>query len=355
MKRRNRIFLKTPTIPVAVTAEMRRLAEIHPLLSPTAGWPKLKGPHSIQTLLHLNLTTPVHPALNIERVNPLWSLDANPSARKALDQAFRGLLSTVTKLATTALKPHGWKLKIADHQNSHALGMVWTRKGREVALLCYTESNRPGIGWRNTSLKRNWSPTEPNSYWTDVRLYIATPKRTPELLGEVCSTLSRAISMRSETANLEIPREHGEAILHGMPQVHICKSAMGDGLAPQHRKLIESLRGKVCFVGFNRDLQLGRGATSMPANVIIADPHASPHSKSSVDAQQSWTAMSAWLPAGSIRLVAVDDQGRMKWCETFGSDETVPQATVKRLLASSHYVSGAPWAEQEAIYRSTKV
>lgn len=352
MKSTPRTNMKTPTTPTAVTAEMRRLAKIHPLLSPTSGWSKLKGLHSIGTLLQLSLTTPVHPALDSTRVNPLWARDLSPAVRKEAESAFRGLLTTVTKLASAALKPAGWKLKTMDHQNSHALAMVWTRKGREVALLCYAEQSLPGISWRNTGLKRNWSPTVPNNYWSDVQLFIATPKRSPEVMGEVCAALSRVVSMRREMANFEIPREFGQAALHGMPQVHICKSAQGDGLAPQHRKLVESLRGKVCFVGFSRELQLGGGATSTPANVIIANPH--PHSKSAADAQQSWTAMSAALPAGSIRLVAVDDQGRMKWCETFGSHETVPQATVKRLLASSHYTSNAPWIEQEAIYRSVR-
>jgi hypothetical protein len=61
------------------------------------------------------------------------------------------------------------------------------------------------------------------------------------------------------------------------------------------------------------------------------------------------------LQPRQIRLVALDDQGRVKWCETFEPDETVPKSTIKRLLdASKPWTHVIPVIEKRSVYQSIK-
>ena len=69
---------------------------------------------------------------------------------------------------------------------------------------------------------------------------------------------------------------------------------------------------------------------------------------------EAWKGLCQLRP-GHIRLVALDDQYRMKWCETFGPDETVPKSTVKRLLeASKPWTHVIPDIEKRSVYQSIK-
>lgn len=332
---------KPDTIPAAISAEMQRLAKIHPLLSPTLGWPKVKGVKSVEA--KLNLTNLAKVDAGMMNLHPVWGLAENAEMRQEANQAFRGLLETVHQLATGALKPAGWKLETVGRHDSHHLAMLWTRKNREVAILAYLRESAPNPTWFNTSMSRTPRMRGFNAYSTDARLVIATSKGDTESLRDVCAALDAHMRTQRRKqwhgAPFEFFSHH-----HGMSQVHICKMGKDDVLPPQHRKLVESLRGQVCFVGFKK--RLGEGAVDTPAQILDAMPGFT------LGGEQAWSDMSSILSAGHVRLVAVNDQGRMKWCETFGPDETVPRATIKRLLSDSRSHTWAPQIEQRAIYKS---
>lgn len=337
----------TPTkkIETVINKEMQRLAKVSPLLSPTVGWPKLKGLQTVVTKLSVSHVCKT--AIALPEHSTRWCLEDNPQLREEVNQAMRGILSNVVELTTAALKSTGWKLEVIDQRNSHHVAMLWTRKREQLALMGYIRKAAPTVSWVNTTGKRfKMSDFKgANAYNGDVMLAIATPKGGDKSLSEIGAALDKQIGLRLMKRQKGLVHEELSRHL-GMPQIHICKMGEKNVMAPQHVKLVESLRGKVCFVGFEK--QRGGDIPKMPSQILKATP------SFTRGGTEAWIEMSGKLQAGQIRLVAVDDQNRMKWCETFGPEETVSEATIKRLLASSHYDNSTGLMEQEAVYNSIK-
>jgi len=339
----------TPTkrTETLINEEMQRLDKLSPLLSPTVGWPKLKGLQNVFTRLRVSHVCKT--AIALPEYTTRWCLEDNPHLREEAKKAVSGILGSVVDLATAALKSTGWKLKIIDQKNSHHVAMLWTRKGQQVALLGYIPNAAPTVSWVNTAEKgfKRSDFKGPNAHNGGVMLAMATPKGGDNSLRDVCAALDKQLVARVMNRKKGLILED-ESRYYGMPQVHICRMGENNSIAmsPQHVKLVESLRGKVCFVGFRHQY---RGyIPKMPSRILCALGGFNP------GAAEAWIEMSGKLQAGQIRLVAVDDQNRMKWCETFGPEEKVPEATIKRLLASSHYDYSTELIEQEAVYNSIK-
>ena len=337
---------------VAINDEMQRLAKISPLLSPTVGWPKLKGLLSIETKIDLTYLTKVNPKL--EAVE-LWALEESSELREEANRGMRMLLGTLVKMTTAALKPAGWKLKAIDQQNSHHIAMLWTRKGRDVSILSYIEDSAPNVIWCVTNGKNK--VIKPNAYGIEASLVIATAKGGDDSLREICAILDRHMHARNIKTHLSNgPRERVRGPLErvrvsdfnfaiGLSQVHV-STPRDHTIVQPHHKLIESLRGKVNFVGFS--YSFGGVTPLLPTSILQTMAPSQPISP------EAWKGL-CQLPPGHIRLVALDDQYRMKWCETFGPDETVPKSTVKRLLdASKPWTHVIPYIEERSVYQSIK-
>ena len=340
-----KITIPTPTkkIETVINDEMQRLAKISPLLSPTVGWPKLKGLLSIETKIDVSCPTKVNP--NLEAIE-LWALVEGSALHEEAKRGMHMLLGTLVKMITSALKPAGWKLKYIDQQNSHHLAMLWTRKGRDISILSYMQNSAPHLRWRNTTGKRP-KVIKPNAYGNDASLVIATAKGGDDTLREICAILDNHMHAKNKCYLLHSPSEcvRNTNFARGLSQVHIYTDSDPSIVHPHH-KLIESLRGKVNFVGFGN--WEGGEIPQLPTAILTA---MAPSRPSTPD---MWKNMCKLQPR-QIRLVALDDQGRVKWCETFGPDETVPKSTIKRLLdASKPWTHVIPDIEKRSVYQSIK-
>jgi hypothetical protein len=343
-----KIPIPTPTkkIETIINEEMQRLAKISPLLSPTVGWPKLKGLLSIETKIDLRYLTKVNPKL--EGVE-LWALEDSSALREEANRGMRMLLGTLVKMATDALKPAGWKLKAIDQQNSHHVAMLWTRKGRDISILSYIQDAAPYVIWcvrdgKHKVIKFNTI----NAYGSEASLVISTSKGVDDSLSEICAVLDKQMHARNIKTHLSNgPRESVRIsdFAIGLSQVHV-NIERDHTIVHPHHKLMESLRGKVNFVGFN--YSFGGITPRLPTAILQAMAPSQPITP------EAWKSLCKLRP-GHIRLVALDEQYRMKWCETFGPDETVPKSTVKRLLeASKPWTHVIPNIEKHSVYQSIK-
>lgn len=318
---------KPDTIPAAISAEMQRLAKIHPLLSPTLGWPKVKGVQFVQSSLNLPFITKVN--VDVVYANPVWGYSQDAELRKEADRAVRGIVGEIAKFAGRSLKSAGWKLKVAEQRTSRAIATLWTRQGQEVAILGYMDAKMP-LG--------TWEDNSPKAYSGNSHIVIAAAKTSRKGLQEVLSLLDAQMGKMRKQRSLIVPYELGFNS-YDLPQLHFSRYSREEKLPSQYAQLVKALRGKVCFVEFRNEHP---HLPEAQAHILNSEPNTGWLSK------EAWTSACQLAP-GQVRLVAMR-YGSVKWSETFGRDEKVPAAVLKRLITESKPENFAPSLEQQALY-----
>jgi hypothetical protein len=335
---------KSSLLDATNQAELNRLSALSPLFSPIAGWPELKGLQFARVGLDVQLNTSDFPELADAAPETLRS---EPALRLKVAKATRELISGVLSLAKQSLKPAGWKLTKLDQATPHILASLWTRKGQSVAILAYSEDTLPSRVWRNTNLGSGRAfklPKEPNAIASHIRVFIAADKSSSKGLTEVANALAdqlAAINRHKEKVlgnyRLNETGDRGRW-RGGIPQVHLCQ----DPESTLHRDLIRELRGRVTFVNY----QPNEGCNPMFTTLGTAP-------------RKEWDVAPIDkvfnLFPGSIRLVALDQQGHMIWAEQYDPSQPVPRASIKRLLASAKPWAFAPWFEMQALQRSAQL
>lgn len=340
---------KSPALPQPIVDEMERLVAISPLLSPTLGWPKFKGLLTVQTQIDMSFPTKVDERLNVLPSGDPWGgPETDPELRPEINRAQSGILAETEKFQAATLKSLGWKLSHASRGHAHHHAALWTKKGKQVAILSYLPKPLPTMVW--TSSKASPRVFKGICYRADVIFSLAAAKGSADALREVCLALgkrlritrSKSQSAKAIKAAIFAPIETVAGISSGLPEIHFCRPGAKRELPAQHQKLLEKVIGQVKVVDFTH----GNSQAGKTGILTLEDGLAD------FTADLRRPTLPALTMGGSIRLVAYTKYGEVAWTETFGHDETVPAATVKRLLTTSPTWNSTARPEKHAIYRS---
>lgn len=336
---------KSLEIPQPVVDEMERLVTVSPLLSPTLGWPKVKGLEVIQTRIQVGVRA------KGDFREPLLDAGTSPETLAESSRVMAAIQSKVLGLLGGALKSCGWKLRFADRSGSHHHCALWRRNGLEIATVGYVGRARLLGTWIGGEDGR----AQDGCYSAELGLSLVGGKGSDPALREAAAALGRRLTPPRLTAGRRGPTrpedilrfactavEVADEILGDMPEIHVHRSTPLDKLPAQHQRLLEQAMGKVRVVDSPPKAELRKSGILTPGLGGIRYRE-----------NNSWCSVSDLRQPGSIRLMGFE-QGMVKWTETFGPGETVPAPVLKRLLAGHRPINLAPTSEQRGLILSIR-